>query len=25
VNSVLFFVAGETQCSQGHPLTLAWA
>jgi hypothetical protein len=24
VNSVLFFAAGETQCSQGHPLTLAW-
>jgi hypothetical protein len=24
VNAVLFFAAGETQCSQGHPLTLAW-
>jgi len=24
VNRVLFFAAGETQCSQGHPLTLAW-
>lgn len=25
LNTVLFFAAGETQCSQGHPLTLAWA
>jgi hypothetical protein len=24
VNTVLFFAAGETQCSQGHPLTLTW-
>jgi hypothetical protein len=24
VNAVLFFAAGETRCSQGHPLTLAW-
>jgi hypothetical protein len=24
VNIVLFFAAGETPCSQGHPLTLAW-
>lgn len=24
VNVVLFFAAGETQCSQGHLLTLAW-
>jgi hypothetical protein len=24
VNAVLFYVAGDTQCSHGHPLTLAW-
>jgi hypothetical protein len=24
VNQVVFFVAGDTQCSQRHPLSLAW-
>jgi hypothetical protein len=24
VNTVLFYAAGETQCSQGHPLTMTW-
>jgi hypothetical protein len=24
VNAVLFFSAGDTQCSHGHPLTLTW-
>ena len=23
-NEVVFFLAGQTQCSQGHPLTVAW-
>lgn len=24
INTVMFFAAGETQCSQGHPLSLTW-
>jgi hypothetical protein len=24
VNRVVFFIDGETQCSQGHPLSLTW-